>query len=80
VDEKDTRIKDLCDLNYGLVQEVIELRSIEGDLKDCVSELETFALKKYLIKKSYLMLWKRRLNAFLRSVLMMMFLKMVMMG
>lgn len=47
VDEKEKTIKDLCDLNQGLIQEVTKLRIIEGKLKDSISVPETFAFKKY---------------------------------
>jgi hypothetical protein len=40
-------IKDLHDLNHNLIQEVRKLRSMEGNLKDYINKLETFAFKKY---------------------------------
>jgi hypothetical protein len=46
VDEKNKMIKDLCDLNQGVIQKVTKLRSIEDNLKDNINKLIFFVFKK----------------------------------
>jgi hypothetical protein len=48
VDEKNKMIKDLCDLNQGVIQKVTKLRSIEDNLKDNINKLNFLFLRSVL--------------------------------